>query len=66
MAAVNVLDTPSTDALVCVRCSALGLQMHALELSDQSEVDARSSLASELMAMYEAMGNGLARQVRTL
>ncbi|KAK9823645.1 hypothetical protein WJX72_004414 [[Myrmecia] bisecta] len=41
---------------------ALGRQLHALGISDAPDLDARSSVARQLMDMYEAMGNVLARQ----
>ena len=43
--------------------AALGRQLHALGLAEGPELDARSSLARQLMDLYEAMGNVLARQV---
>ena len=43
--------------------AALGQQLHALGLAEGPELDARSSLARQLMDLYEAMGNVLARQV---
>lgn len=42
---------------------ALGLQLQALGLSDTPDLDTRSSIAGELMNLYEQMGNVLARQV---
>ena len=45
-------------ALVCA-C----LQLAALGIADTPKIDARSSLARQLMDMYEATGNTLARQV---
>ncbi|KAK9809577.1 hypothetical protein WJX73_003787 [Symbiochloris irregularis] len=42
--------------------AALGLQLHALGLTDSNQLDMRSAVAMHLMHMYEAMGNTLARQ----
>jgi len=42
---------------------ALGLQLHALGISESPLVDTRSSLAIELMNLFEQMGNVLAKQV---
>eukprot|EP00891_Asterochloris_glomerata_P001020 jgi/Astpho2/1020/e_gw1.00016.22.1_t len=42
--------------------AALGRQLHALGLAEGPELDARSSLARQLMDLYEVMGNVLARQ----
>lgn len=42
---------------------ALGLQLEALGVSDSPVLDARSTIAVELMNLYEQMGNVLARQV---
>ena len=43
---------------------ALGLQLEALGVSDSPFLDTRSTVAVELMNLYEQMGNVLARQVR--
>ena len=45
---------------------ALGRQLEALCVSDGPRLDPRSSVAAQLVDLYEAMGNTLARQVRTL
>ena len=42
---------------------ALGRQLAGLGLAARPDLDPRSSAATQLMAMYEAMGNTLARQV---
>ncbi len=44
--------------------SGLGRQLVGLGLAARPDLDPRSSAATQLMAMYEAMGNTLARQVR--
>ena len=43
---------------------ALELQLHALGITDSPVLDIRSSMATELMNLYEQMGNTLAKQVR--
>lgn len=43
---------------------ALELQLHALGISESPTLDIRSSMAIELMNLYEQMGNTLAKQVR--
>jgi hypothetical protein len=43
---------------------ALGRQLEALCVSDSPRLDPRSSVAAQLVDLYEAMGNTLARQVR--
>ena len=43
--------------------SGLGRQLAGLGLAARAELDPRSSAATQLMAMYETMGNTLARQV---
>ena len=45
--------------------AGLGRQLAGLGLAAQPNLDPRSSAATQLMAMYEAMGNTLARQVRS-
>lgn len=42
---------------------ALGLQLEALGVADSPTLDTRSTVAVELMNLYEQMGNVLARQV---
>lgn len=42
---------------------ALELQLHALGISESPFLDIRSSMATELMNLYEQMGNTLAKQV---
>jgi hypothetical protein len=44
--------------------AGLGRQLAGLGLAARPDLDPRSSAATQLMAMYEAMGNTLARQVR--
>jgi len=46
--------------------SGLGRQLVGLGLAARPDLDPRSSAATQLMAMYESMGNTLARQVRLL
>lgn len=41
----------------------LGRQLFTMGVSDSSVLDAHSSVARQVMDMYEAMGNTLARQV---
>ena len=43
--------------------SGLGRQLVGLGLAARPNLDPRSSAATQLMAMYESMGNTLARQV---
>ena len=43
--------------------AALGRQLAALEVSDSADMDPRSSVAAQLVDLYEAAGNTLARQV---
>ena len=43
---------------------ALELQLHALGISESPVLDIRSSMAIELMNLYEQMGNTLAKQVK--
>ena len=43
---------------------ALGQQLLALGVSDSAALDPQSSMAIELMSLYEIMGNVLAKQVR--
>ncbi len=43
---------------------ALGRQLEALCVADSPRLDPRSSVAAQLVDLYEAMGNTLARQVR--
>jgi hypothetical protein len=43
--------------------TGLGRQLVGLGLAAEPDLDPRSSAATQLMAMYEAMGNTLARQV---
>jgi hypothetical protein len=45
--------------------SGLGRQLVGLGLAARPNLDPRSSAATQLMAMYESMGNTLARQVCT-
>ena len=42
---------------------ALEMQLHALGISESPALDIRSSMATELMNLYEQMGNTLAKQV---
>eukprot|EP00252_Welwitschia_mirabilis_P005352 TRINITY_DN1585_c0_g1_i1.p1 TRINITY_DN1585_c0_g1~~TRINITY_DN1585_c0_g1_i1.p1 ORF type:complete len:724 (-),score=140.02 TRINITY_DN1585_c0_g1_i1:193-2364(-) len=42
--------------------AALGQQLHALELTEVPDIDLDSSLAEELMGLYEMMGDTLALQ----
>ena len=42
---------------------ALGLQLQALGVAEDPDLDTRSGIAVELMNLYEQMGNVLARQV---
>ena len=42
---------------------ALEAQLHALGVSDSLSMDIQSSMARELMSLYEQMGDTLARQV---
>lgn len=44
--------------------AGLGRQLAGLGLAARADLDPRSSAAQQLMAMYETMGNTLARQVR--
>ncbi len=44
--------------------AALGEQLHKLEVTEMDAINPRSSLAAQLMDMYEQMGNVLSRQVR--
>lgn len=46
--------------------SGLGRQLVGLGLAARPDLDPRSSAATQLMAMYESMGNTLARQVNFL
>ena len=41
----------------------LARQLEGLGLTGRTALDPRSSAATQLMAMYEQMGNALARQV---
>lgn len=43
--------------------AALARQLEGLGLTGRTALDPRSSAATQLMAMYEQMGNALARQV---
>ena len=43
---------------------ALGRQLEALGVADAPRLDPRSSIAAQLVDLYEAAGNTLARQVR--
>jgi len=42
---------------------ALGRQLEALSVADAPRLDPRSSIAAQLVDLYEAAGNTLARQV---
>ena len=42
---------------------ALGRQLEALGVADAPRLDPRSSIAAQLVDLYEAAGNTLARQV---
>lgn len=44
---------------------ALEAQLHALGISDSPSLDIESSMATELMNLYEQMGDTLAKQVPT-
>ena len=44
---------------------ALGRQLEALGVADAPRLDPRSSIAAQLVDLYEAAGNTLARQVRS-
>ena len=44
--------------------AALGRQLAALRVADSAAMDPRSSVAAQLVDLYEAAGNTLARQVR--
>lgn len=43
--------------------AALGRELQSLEITESDSISPRSSLAAQLMDMYEQMGNVLSRQV---
>ena len=49
-------------AQVCVGTHLLGLQLHALGLSDSETLDPSGPLVRHLMALYEEMGDAIAMQ----
>jgi hypothetical protein len=46
--------------------AALGRELQVLEITDSDTISPRSSLAAQLMDMYEQMGNVLSRQVKSV
>lgn len=42
--------------------AALGRQLQSLEITESDSISPRSSLAAQLMDMYEQMGNVISRQ----